>query len=78
MVLQVWKDTYYKLYNGPFSLEVNVDYYFTYSNISHNCLDTSMVNEDITLKEIERVVAQAPSRKSCGPDNIHADYFKNP
>ena len=35
--------------------------------------------DDITLKEIERVVAQAPSRKSCarGPDNIYADYFKN-
>ena len=77
-ILQVWKDTYYKLCNGSFSLEVNMDYYFSYSNITHNCLDTSMLNDDITLKEIERVVAQAPSRKSCGPDNIYTDYFKNP
>ena len=35
-----------------------------------------MVNDDITLKEIERVVAQAPSRKSCEPDNIYADLKK--
>ena len=53
-----------------------MDYYFSYSNITHNCLDTSMVNDDITLKEIERVVAQAPSRKSCEPDNIYADFKK--
>ena len=37
-----------------------------------------MLNEDITLKEVERVIAQAPFKKSCGPDNIYADYFKNP
>ena len=50
----------------------------SYSNITHNCLDTSMLNDNITLQEIERVLAQAPSRKSFGPDNIYADYFKNP
>ena len=77
MVLQVWKDTYYKLYNYPVLLESSTDYYFSYSNIIHNCLDTSMLNEDITLKEVERVIAQAPSKKSCGPDNIYADHFKN-
>ena len=37
MVLQVWKDTYYKLYNYPVLLESSTDYYFSYSNIIHNC-----------------------------------------
>ena len=37
-----------------------------------------MLNDDINLKVIERVIAQAPSRNSCGPENIYADYFENP
>ena len=39
-ILQVWKDTYYKLYNCSIVQDRYIDYYFTYINIKSKCLDT--------------------------------------
>ena len=55
-----------------------IDYYFTYINIKSKCLDTSILNDDLLFDEIHMAISLAPTKKSCGPDNIYEDYFKHP
>ena len=69
IVLNKWKNDFHMLYNNPNDVKFDKNFYDKVLN--------DPLNKDLTLDELENVIAKLKTKKSVGWDKIPNEVIKN-
>ena len=86
IVLNKWKNDFYTLYNNPNDVRYDKNFYdkvleqksvLENSSYSRYEIPNDPLNKDLTLDELENVIAKLKTKKSIGCDKIPNEVIKN-